>query len=84
MAHFDFDVEFRTDEVGPSGTPIITFELVARISDPIRGTITYPMTVRYSDGMVTHQKDRVNNDISNVQLRRDLISSMKQFVKSQV
>ncbi|MGN4930620.1 hypothetical protein [Bacillus cereus group sp. MYBK14-1] len=84
MAHFDFEVEFRTNEIGPSGNQIITFGLVACISHPVRGELLYPMTAKYTDGMVLHDMDTLKRDFSHVQLRRDLITSMKEFVKSQV
>lgn len=84
MAHFNFDIEFRTNEIGPSGKQIIIFELVARISDPVRGEFLYPMTAKYTDGMVLHDIDTLKRDFSHVQLRRNLITSMNVFVKSQV
>ncbi|NTU28831.1 hypothetical protein HPY27_01475 [Brevibacillus sp. HB1.1] len=84
MAYFTFDVEIRTDETGPSGNPFIIFHLVASFMDPIRGEVLYPMTVKYTDGMILHNMNQLNKDFPHVQFRRDLITSMKQFVKSQV
>lgn len=83
MAHFDFYLEFETNGTSATGIPITTFELVVSISDSVRGVLKYPMTVKYTDGMVLHEVDKLKREISDDQLRRDLIISMKNYVKSQ-
>jgi hypothetical protein len=84
MAQFEYDLEFRTTKTGPSGELISTFLLVAHISDQIRGLISYPISKIYEWNGITSTK-KIKKDIPDVQLRRDLIlTSRREFVKSEV
>lgn len=80
----DFKILNRTEKIVAPGQPCIIFNLVARISTPTIRNFTYPMTVRYIDGMVTHDKEKLARELPAGPLRSALIVSMKSFVKSQV
>jgi hypothetical protein len=82
MAKFEFNLEFVTTETNPKGQPLSKIELVVQISDPIKGYLLYPMTVKYLDGQVLHDVQKVIKDIPNENLRRSLISNLKIFIKS--
>ncbi|MFJ3389322.1 hypothetical protein [Lysinibacillus sp. NPDC086135] len=84
MAQFSFDVEFRTDRTNSLGQPITEFEIVVYIKDPIIGELIYPMSVSYINGSVIHDVQKLENEFPPGQLRREMISNMKTFIKSEI
>lgn len=84
MTHFEHRIESREEQTDESGQNVTIFELVVRISDSVDRVSLYPMKVKYVNGMVLHDTNKLKKDFSNVSLRRNLIMSMKKFVKSQV
>lgn len=82
MANFSFEVEIRTDATNSTGQKVSEFEIVVHIHDSNMGNFSYPMSVRSTDGFITHDAEKLKREFPSGQLRLDMMSEMKAFIKS--